>query len=166
MKVVVGLGNPGIGYSETRHNAGFIILDYFASKEGLDWANEDKFNSIIAKGGSFILVKPTTYMNNSGDAVQKILNFYKLDLSELLIIHDDVDLPFGVTKISKDSQAAGHHGVLDIINKLSSKDFCRLRFGIGRPEDKKYDVSDYVLSKFTKEEIDFISKFDLSSYLK
>jgi len=166
MKIIVGLGNPGLEYSKTRHNVGFIILDFFASKKGLEWSNEDKFNSVIAKGEGFILVKPTTYMNNSGDAVQKLLNFHKLDTSELLVVHDDVDLPFGVIKTSKDSQAAGHHGVLDIINKLSSKDFYRLRFGIGRPEDRKFDVSDYVLSKFTQEEFDFISKFDLLPYLK
>lgn len=165
MKVIVGLGNPGEQYASTRHNIGFIILDNFARQLEEQWTLESKFDSIIAKGHNSILVKPQTYMNESGTPVQKILNFYKLGPSDLFVIHDDVDLPFGTIKIAKNSQAAGHNGVKDIINKLGTQEFTRLRFGVGRPTARKFEVADYVLANFTKEELDFVSKFDINPYL-
>lgn len=147
MKIIVGLGNPGDSYKNTLHNIGFIVLDEFASQLGLNFSFESKFNAFIAKNSEYILVKPSTFMNNSGYAVSKVVDFYKSTLDNLIVIHDDLDLPPNSIRFQKGVGSAGHNGVSDIIEKLNSKDFYRLRVGIGRPSLKSCEVSDYVLSK-------------------
>ena len=153
MKLVAGLGNPGEEYFKNRHNTGFIIVDDFASKNGLSWENSSKFNAEIAISKNFILAKPQTFMNNSGESVSKILSFYKIDIGNLLIIHDDVDLQFGEIKKQLGSSSAGHKGVESVIEKLGSQDFWRIRIGIGRPEDKNIPTDDWVLQDFKEEEL-------------
>ncbi|OGC49842.1 aminoacyl-tRNA hydrolase [candidate division WWE3 bacterium RIFCSPHIGHO2_01_FULL_40_23] len=156
MKLVVGLGNPGEKYEYTRHNAGFLILNAFVAKkvgDGIVWLSETKFNAHVYREEGVIYAKPQTFMNRVGESVSKLVHFYNIDLSNLLVIHDDVDLIKGEFKLKKGSQAAGHHGVEDIFSKLGTSDFFRLRMGVGRPLDKKYEVEDYVLEKFSDEEI-------------
>lgn len=170
MKVIVGLGNPTEKYKNTRHNVGFILLDKVAEQKNLTWEFEKKFNALICKDtagtfgdyrGPILYVKPQTYMNLSGDSVSKILNYFNLTSEDLIIVHDDVDLPFGKTKKAVGAGHAGHNGVKDIIAKLGTKDFERLRFGVGRPENNQFEVGDYVLSKFTSEEMRFLEDFEL-----
>lgn len=142
MKIIVGLGNPGEQYRNTRHNIGWLMLDHFLGS--VKWQENKKFNSLIFQDGDFIFVKPLTFMNESGRAVQKILDYYKLvpkklglisrqdvDLTEVLtVIHDDLDLSFGNHKIATDSSSAGHRGVQSIIDILKTKKFTRFRLGI------------------------------------
>jgi PTH1 family peptidyl-tRNA hydrolase len=151
MKIVVGLGNPGKKYTNTKHNAGFIAVDKLAQKHNLEWEENKKFDALIAKGQireqDVLLAKPQTFMNNSGTTVSKLVNFYNVPFSDLTIIHDDVDLEPGKVKYRLGASSAGHHGVEDIIEKLGSKEFWRLRIGVGRPETgDRFDVKDFVLS--------------------
>lgn len=164
MKLVVGLGNPGKKYEKCRHNTGFILLDKFAKEKDLKWEKSSKFESEILEFRDFILAKPQTFMNNSGHAVSKLMNFYKLSPEDLIIIHDDVDLSFGTVKKHKGKNAAGHHGVEDIIEKLGTKDFWRIRVGIGKPEDKEVPVEVWVLQDFSEEEFEKISGLNLDEY--
>lgn len=154
MKLVVGLGNPGKEHSKNRHNTGFIILDKIAVEKGLEWRMEDKFECELVEFDGVILAKPQTFMNNSGNAVSKLINFYKVGVEDLIVIHDDVDLPLGAIKKQKGKNAAGHHGVEDIIEKLGSKDFWRIRVGIGKPQDKRIPVDKWVLQDFSDEELE------------
>ena len=157
MKAIVGLGNPGEKFEYTKHNTGFLILNAFAAKEvgdGVVWLDESKFRSHIIRFGSDLFVKPQTFMNKVGEAVSKLIRFYNVDLNNLLVIHDDVDLAFGEYKLKKSSGSAGHHGVEDLFSKLGSSDFWRLRVGVGRPDDNKFDVEDYVLQRFTDLELE------------
>ncbi len=154
MKLVVGLGNPGREYKNTRHNMGFMVLDNYLGK--VDWKNKMEsyfFNTNIA-GEDVIFLKPLTYMNLSGMAVSKVVNFYKIALSDILIIQDDLDLNVGTYKIKKNSSSGGHNGIKSIINELGSDEFLRLKIGIGKnsmiPTDK------YVLSKFSEDELNNI----------
>lgn len=156
MKLIVGLGNPGKEYKNNRHNAGFILIDLLAEKLGLSWKFERKFNAEICKNEEFVLVKPQTFMNDSGLSVSKAIKFFKIDLDNLVVVHDDVDLPFGETKFKKGSGTAGHHGVADIIEKLGNIDFWRFRVGVGRPENSKFDVHGYVLGDFSDEELSML----------
>jgi len=156
MKLVVGLGNPGKKYERCRHNAGFIILDKFSKENKLKWEKSLKFESYIAEYGDLILVKPQTFMNNSGIAVSKILNFYKISPSDIVVIHDDVDLPLGSVKKQRGKNAAGHHGVEDIIEKIGTKDFWRIRVGIGKPDNADMTIDKWVLQNFEDGEIDTI----------
>lgn len=158
MQVIFGLGNPEKKYQRSRHNAGYIVLDEMAGELGLNWVLEEKFKAEIAKGKDFLLVKPLTHMNNSGECVNAISSFYKLEPSDIVIVHDDVDLEFGRIKNQLGGSAAGHHGVLDIAEKLKTFDFWRYRVGVGRPEEKKFDVMDWVLSDFSDEELSVIKK--------
>jgi len=134
MKLVVGLGNPKKKYEKTRHNVGFRVID------SLDFA-QDK---------DVILLKPDTFMNNSGKAVQECLAYYKIPSSNLIVIHDDIDLLFGDIRVSKNSSSAGHKGVQSIIDELKTKDFIRVRIGI-KPSHE-FDTTEFVLKKFSKEE--------------
>jgi PTH1 family peptidyl-tRNA hydrolase len=132
MKIIVGLGNPEDKYSDTRHNLGFEILDELVRKLNLDqWSKEDKFKSEVIKSEELILVKPQTYMNKSGIAVSLIASYYKIDPEEIVIIHDELDLPLGKIKVRIGGSAAGHHGVESIIEALKSDKFIRIRLGIG-----------------------------------
>lgn len=155
MRLIVGLGNPGKQYENTRHNLGFRILDLLASGE--QW--QDKYDSKFIKFEDIILAKPQTFMNKSGEAVKELLKYYPA--AELVVIHDDLDIPLGSLKIQKGSSAAGHHGVESIIQELGSKDFIRIRLGIFNPDSRFParpaggqipDSNSYVLQKFTDEE--------------
>jgi len=163
MKLIVGLGNPGEKYQKSRHNVGFILLDKFAADNNLNWRKVERFNSEVADYSNGLLIKPQNFMNNSGNAVSKLVNFYKISLDDLIIIHDDVDLPLGVIKKQKGKNSAGHHGVENIIEELGTKDFWRIRVGIGKPEDKNIPVDEWVLQDFGKNELDVVTKLDLLS---
>jgi PTH1 family peptidyl-tRNA hydrolase len=156
MKIIVGLGNPGPEYQETRHSAGFMALDRIASEYQFDKFHlEKKFEAEISEGTikqeKCLLVKPQTFMNRSGESVQKILNFYKQDLKNLLVIHDDLDISIGEFKIAFDRNSAGHKGVQSIIDSLNSKEFKRIRIGI-KVEDQKVPTEKFVLERFGKAE--------------
>lgn len=156
MKVIVGLGNYGKEYERTRHNIGFMALDRIAADFGFESFRLEKgFEAEISSGmiasEKTLLVKPQTYMNASGRAVQKVLGFYKLATSDLIVIHDDLDIRLGDIRTTKSSRAAGHKGVQSIIDIIGTQDFCRVRVGIGI-EDRKIPTEKYVLTNFTREE--------------
>jgi len=172
MNIIIGLGNPGKKYENTRHNAGFMAVDALAKKSGGSWETNKKFQAEICQTGNTILVKPQTFMNNSGQSVQAVLAYYKLlpkklgvfkikdsDLSEILtVIHDDIDLPLGKYKISVDSRSAGHKGVESIINHLKTKNFKRIRIGIRAEMAGKMPVEKFVLERFNQGELTIIKK--------
>ena len=166
MQIIVGLGNPGEKYIKTKHNTGFIVLDNILRLCNLEWRGEPKFDSYLAENKELVLCKPQTFMNNSGDAVSKLVNFHKLNLGNLITVHDDVDLDFGVIKFGRKMGSAGHKGVENIIDKLGSSDFWRIRVGIGRPIDTRFDVEKYVLSDFTSEELEKIKNISIEEFIK
>ena len=147
----MGLGNPGRQYEKNRHNAGFLFLDYLLGLHAGSWANESKFHGIVANTflgkNKVMLLKPQTFMNRSGLAVSAVTRFYKYSAEEVLVIHDELDLDVGVVKLKKGGGHAGHNGLRDIMASLSSKDFYRIRLGVGR-STKGIGVADYVLSNF------------------
>jgi peptidyl-tRNA hydrolase, PTH1 family len=158
-KLIVGLGNPGTKYRYTRHNTGFIVLDNLANSLGIKkWKGSERFKAKFvqlksADGDVLYLLKPQTYMNDSGSAVASFMKYYDITPKNLLIINDELDLPFGTVKKQFEAGSAGHNGVEDVINKLGSKGFWRLRVGIGRPTNKSIAVSDWVLTNFSTEEL-------------
>ena len=161
MKLIVGLGNPGERYKNTRHNAGFLALDFILNEgDGFMEArpgNEFKSETFTLEksGQKIIFLKPQTYMNDSGQALKVICNFFKLDFAkELLVIHDDVDLPFGTIRLAKNSSAAGHNGVQSIIDNIGIQDFNRLRIGIEtRASRDEMPTENFVLQNFSDEEL-------------
>lgn len=166
IKLIVGLGNPGRQYERTRHNVGFLFLDDLANELGCTWMNESKFQGVFAQGKisntPIMLLKPATFMNLSGQAVGKLVRYYKLQPEEILVVHDELDFDAGTVKLKKDGGHAGHNGLRDIIAHLNSKDFYRLRIGIGRPAAGKV-VADFVLSTPPKSEFELLlTAFDLS----
>ena len=152
-KLIVGLGNPGPKYSWTRHNAGFIVLDRFAHLTGIPVAKKN-FSGLYGegsfRGNRILLLKPQTFMNLSGRSVAEALRFHKLELSDLLIIHDDLDIPFGQIKFKEDGGHGGHNGLRSLHQVLGSGSYPRLRVGIGRPAHG--DMADYVLTSFGRDE--------------
>jgi len=159
MKLIIGLGNPGEKYNDTRHNVGFEIVDAFGKKYDFpDFTFEKKFNAEISKEKEMILVKPQTFMNASGEAVKAILDFYKLTPEDIIVIHDDLDVELGEFKIATDSRSAGHNGVQDIIEKLGTQKFTRIRIGIGKNEN--IPAESYVLQKFSPEEMEKIKSIE------
>lgn len=157
MKVIVGLGNPGDKYKDTRHNVGFDVLDKLAHELGsteLHWEFSKKHNAMTANVGEVVLVKPQTYMNDSGAAVASLVAFYKLTPADVWVIHDDLDLPMGKIRIRTGGGSAGHHGIDSVIQALKSDTFLRFRLGIGRGNEVKErrHVIDFVLSKFSRGE--------------
>ena len=163
MKLFVGLGNPGERYKLTRHNVGFMVLDKLFQKstvEGWDKKFDSFFNKIIFKQKNMILLKPLTFMNASGYAVQKVKNFYGIDPNNIVIIHDDIDLELGKIKLKKGGGDGGHNGLKSVI-KLIGSEFNRIRIGIGRPEI--INVSSYVLNDFHEKEVSFLKKIILIS---
>lgn len=160
MIIIVGLGNVGREYDGTRHNAGFLAVDDLRARLGFDDFKEDKkYSGLIAFGKvraqKLVLLKPATFMNESGRSVRALLDFYKLPPTTLIVIHDDVDLPSGKFRTTDSSRAAGHNGVQDIVDHLGTQDFFRIRLGIGRPTPENgicTTLHDYVLQKFTAEE--------------
>lgn len=177
MKLIIGLGNPGSEYQDTRHNIGFMVIEKLAkelAKDQVSWKEEEKFKALLAKMGDVILVKPITFMNSSGVAVSSIMRYFKLSPSDVWIIHDDIDLPLGKIRIREKGSSAGHRGVDSVIAELKSDQFVRFRIGIGRGklfstgdsdtshiekgnagksqhQRHKWDIS-FVLSRFTQGE--------------
>ncbi len=153
MRLIVGLGNPGKEYENTRHNIGFKLLNYIAKNNNLEFSR-NKFNGdyieMSIDGEKVILLKPLSYMNLSGGVVEKFVSFYKISLDDILVIQDDLDMSFGRVKIVYDSSSGGHNGIKDIERCLGSKEYARLKIGIAN--DKSVDTKDYVLGKFTDEE--------------
>lgn len=163
MKMVVGLGNPGEKYAKCRHNAGFIILDGIVASKGLSWEKSPKLKSEMCKSGETLFLKPRTFMNNSGEAVAAAKEYFGVDAADILVIHDDVDLAFGQVKRQFGVGHAGHKGVISIIEQLGTKDFGRVRIGIGRPEpESEIPVDDFVLRDFEPEELEEIEKLGVS----
>ncbi len=164
MKLIIGLGNPGKAYESTRHNVGQIAVMALQQKFSASlpaFSPQRKLLAEISQGKLFshslILAKPLTYMNKSGQAVALLKNYFQVDLPDIWVIHDDLDLPLGRIKISYGASAAGHKGVKSIITELGSKDFVRLRIGIGRPTPPQ-DASQWVLQPFTQAEKDILNQ--------
>lgn len=152
MKLIIGLGNPGQEYLKTWHNIGFLAIDYLADGFNFPGFKEErKFKAEISAGQikaeKIILAKPLTYMNNSGETVGLLAKYYKFKPVDIIIIHDDIDLPLGRMKIVKNSSAGGHNGVKSIIQHLKTQDFIRIRLGVATPKKDKMDSADYVLTK-------------------
>ncbi|MCK9186087.1 aminoacyl-tRNA hydrolase [Candidatus Gracilibacteria bacterium] len=167
MKIIVGLGNIGEKYENTRHNVGFMFIDELIKELGKEVSMEEspKFKAEIGKisheGEDFLLVKPTTFMNLSGEAVSKILNFYKENPKNLFVIYDDVDLPLGKIRVRDKGSAGTHNGMKSVIQQIGTENFTRIRIGIesrGVSSPKQQDISDFVLSKFKGEEISEVKK--------
>ena len=154
MKLIVGLGNPGKRYQKTRHNIGFMVLDAIVDVWGQDqWALSPKFNAEIAsvvKGKEKVyLVKPMTFMNESGQSIQLIAAYYQITPENIIVVHDDKDIPLGEIKVQRDRGHAGHNGIRSIIDHLGTKDFHRIRIGIANTKkQEKMDTADFVLGKF------------------
>ncbi|MDD3190110.1 MAG: aminoacyl-tRNA hydrolase [Candidatus Pacebacteria bacterium] len=161
MKMIVGLGNPGKEYEKTRHNVGFMALDKITKIYDFgDFKTEEKFEAEISQGEiaaeKIFLIKPQTFMNSSGRTVQKMMNFYKAGIDDLIVIHDDLDIALGEFRTGSGSRSAGHKGVQSIIDFLDSKDFKRIRVGI-KIEDRKIPTEKFVLGTFTKKESEAIT---------
>ena len=157
MKLIIGLGNPGEKYEKTRHNAGFLAVDKMAlSSKYQVLSTQSKFNAKISNGiiddKKIILTKPQTFMNNSGEAIRAIVDYYKINIEDIIVIHDDLDISLGEYKISKNKNSGGHKGVQSIIDCLGTKDFARIRIGI-MTENKKTPTEKFVLEKFSIEEM-------------
>jgi len=157
MKLVIGLGNPGTEYQKTRHNIGFQIIDMVADDLILkSFKQNKKFQAEICEGTfgeqKIILAKPQTFMNNSGLAVKKIKTFYKIKPQDIIIIHDDIDLPVGKIRISQGSSSGGHKGIDSIIKEIKSKNFIRIRIGIANELRTKIPADKFVLQKFSLED--------------
>lgn len=161
MKFIIGLGNPGKEYEKTRHNAGFLALDFIARMPGVEVLKEEKRLDAIIKevklsdsNEKISLVYPQTFMNNSGIAVRKILDFYKQPINSIIVLHDEVDLPLGTIKFTESSSAAGHNGVSSIIEALGTQDFKRIRIGIESRESRDQIPTDkFVLQNFSEDEL-------------
>ena len=149
---IVGLGNPGAEYARTRHNIGFMAVERFGEKHGAVWTNQRKFEARIAKveaaGKRAVLCEPQTYMNVSGRAVGALIDFYRLPVCRLLIVVDDADLPFGELRMRGSGSSGGHHGLESIEERLWTRDYARLRMGIGRQRSDVREITGHVLGKF------------------
>jgi len=162
MKLIVGLGNPGKKYEKTRHNVGFMVLDELASSFNLDFKEDKKKNAHITeytmtfpdqkKKVRAVFVKPQNYMNNSGEAVQKIAKYYRIKPGNVWVVHDDLDVDLGLIRTRFGGSSAGQKGVQSIIEHLGTKDFYRFRFGIRPPDGQRGNSEDFVLKNFSKEE--------------
>ena len=149
--IITGLGNPGAKYAYTRHNAGFLALDYISEKYGFK-INTVKFKSLCAKYGAAVFIKPQTYMNSSGEAVAEAARFYKIPPENILVISDDASLPAGKLRVRKSGSDGGQKGLKGIIYQLSSDNFPRIKIGVGEKPHPDYEMADWVLSEFPKED--------------
>lgn len=159
MKIVVGLGNPGKEYELTRHNVGFIVLDKLAERFGVNFENKgfkSKYAEFNFKGEKVILLKPQTYMNLSGEALQEIVKFYKVDFSDILIIYDDIDLQMGKIRYRAKGSAGTHNGMRNIISILHTEEISRIRIGINIKRHPDFKLVDFVLQKFSKSELNIL----------
>ena len=159
-KFIIGLGNPGKEYIKNRHNIGFLLLENFSKKYDSKFTLKNKIKSWYSEfkinNSTFRLFMPNTFMNNSGDAVRAIVDWYKIDLDQLFIIVDDIDLPLGKIRFRKKGSSGGHNGLKDIIKKLQTENFNRIKIGIGSPpfneKDKQYNTISHVLGNISSEE--------------
>ncbi|EIW6614686.1 aminoacyl-tRNA hydrolase [Clostridium perfringens] len=158
MILIVGLGNPGKQYEQTRHNIGFDVIDYMANKYNID-VNREKFKGICGEGfienKKVILLKPLTYMNLSGESIRELANFYKLEDDEIIVVYDDISLDIGRLRIREKGSAGGHNGIKSIIQNLGGDKFPRVKVGVGQP---KNNLVNHVLGKFSKEDREHIEK--------
>ena len=153
MKLIVGLGNPGARYNFTRHNFGFLALDFYFKVRGLEWKDKPKFGAMWGREGDTIFIKPQDYYNESGRAVQEFMRFYKTAVSDVLVVCDDFNLEFGRMRYRAQGSAGGNNGLKSIISTLGTDEFARLRLGTGNDELRgKMGDMDFVLSKFTPDE--------------
>ena len=161
MKIIIGLGNPGREYEQTRHNAGWLVLDKFIKEEELTRKVSNKLQADIFDfkigRNKVILAKPQTFMNSSGLSVQALMNFYRVMAKDIVVVHDDKDIPVGEIRVQANRGAAGHNGIKSIIESIGTKDFTRIRVGVGPAAPQKIEIiSDFVLNKFTKEEFNIL----------
>ena len=161
MHLIVGLGNPGAEYARTRHNAGFLVVERLAEQWKTGWANERKFVSRIAKaersGRKVLLCEPQTFMNLSGEAVGALVKYYQVPVGKVMIVVDDADLPFGEIRLRPGGGSGGHHGLESVTQHLSSKEYARLRVGIGRKNEVR-EITNHVLGKFDASEQELLEK--------
>lgn len=150
IKLIVGLGNPGNEYADTRHNIGVRFVEALADREKCALQKEEKFYGAVAKLNHCWLFKPSTYMNKNGESVAVLVQFYKIEPQEILVVHDELDFPVGVIRLKGSGGHGGHNGLRNIIKYLGTADFYRLRIGIGHPKHK-YQVTPYVLSTLPKD---------------
>ena len=154
MKLIIGLGNPGKQYENTRHNVGFHVIDYLADKWNAP-LNQTKFNGMYATvhrpEGKVMLLKPLTYMNLSGECVRPMMDYFDIDVDDIVVIYDDLDLETGKLRLRGKGSAGGHNGIKSLIQHLGTQEFNRIRVGVNRPP-AGMKVADYVLSNFTKED--------------
>lgn len=160
MKLITGLGNIGEKYCFTRHNTGFMVLDRWAAEEGLSFKTENKLKASITRlklnGEDIILAKPTTYMNLSGEAVRTIADYYKINIKDILIIYDDISLDLGKLRYRTNGSDGGHNGIKSIIQHLGTKDFARLKVGIG--PQPNIPSENYVLANFPKDQLELLKE--------
>lgn len=154
MKIIAGLGNPGSEYANTKHNVGFMFVDALADKLGIDgW--KTKYDALVAEGRmgteKILLMKPLTYMNESGRAIGPLLSWYKLEPQDLIVVHDDMDIPAGAVRIRRKGSAGGHNGIKSILYHVGDENFARVRIGIGRPQPG-WTVVNHVLAPFSSED--------------
>ena len=159
--LMVGLGNPGAEYAQTRHNAGFMALERFGARRRASWELGRKFNARVARldfeGRKVLLCEPQTYMNSSGEAVGAVVEYYKVAVERLLVVVDDADLALGEIRLRARGSSGGHHGLESIEKHLGSRDYARLRIGIGR-RDGKREITGHVLGRFGSEESELVNK--------
>ena len=162
LRLVVGLGNPGAEYARTRHNAGFLVVEEYAARASVQWNFEKKFNARVAKvergGLKLLLVEPQTFMNASGEAVEALANFYRIGTPDVLVVVDDADLTFGEIRLRPKGSSGGHHGLESIEKHLGTRDYARLKVGIGRTADGQREITNYVLGKFSSAETKLLEK--------
>jgi peptidyl-tRNA hydrolase, PTH1 family len=166
MKLIVGLGNPGEKYVNTRHNAGFLVVEKLQLDIYPDypWKFENKFNADISMAGEAILVKPLVFMNNSGDVVGSLINFYKIPKENLFVIHDDLDIRLGEWKLQFAVGPKLHNGIASIEERIGTKDFWRLRLGVdNRTEDNRIPGEEYVLQNFSEDEMNIFSEATINA---
>ncbi len=158
-KLIVGLGNPGAEYCQSRHNLGFMVIEAYAKANNLNFT--ERFESLVARFDKkgIILAKPMTYMNRSGISISAIIKNFGILPEDILVVHDDIDMNLGRIKLSKNGGSGGHRGIESIINALSTKEFVRLKIGVGRPKDsKEMAIKDYVLSTFEPETLSLLNE--------
>lgn len=156
LRLVVGLGNPGAEYQDTRHNAGFMVVERLAAQAGAGWRREKKFFAEVAEfpgaGVKWLLAKPQTYMNLSGDSVGLLVKFFRIRLPDVLVVTDDADLPLGSIRLKAEGGSGGHHGLESVELALGSKGYARLKLGIARPSHETRNIAGHVLGRFAPDE--------------
>jgi PTH1 family peptidyl-tRNA hydrolase len=161
LHLIVGLGNPGGEYAKTRHNAGFLLVAKLAERWKADWSLEKKFNARVARAerneGRVLLCEPQTFMNSSGEAVGPLLQFYRVPLKQVLVAVDDADLPLGEIRLRPSGSSGGHHGLESLEQHLGTREFARLRIGIGR-KDSAREITGHVLGRFSATETELTEK--------